>query len=76
MKRAGLRSVEALRLKFSDISVNKSGSNFVLKVLGKGNKERRVPISRNLFEPYLNFLQNNQKEHQGFSSVHHRVQNL
>lgn len=59
MRKAGLRSVEALRLKFSDITVNKSGLSFVLKVLGKGNKERRVPINKNLFAPYLEFLQNN-----------------
>jgi site-specific recombinase XerD len=61
MKKAGLRTSEALHLKFTDITLNKSGSSYVLKVLGKGNKERRVPINKKLFEPFLLYLTDNKR---------------
>jgi len=59
MMKAGLRTSEALTIRFEDIVLSKDEKTFTLKVLGKGNKERRVPISRSVFEPYLAYL----KEH-------------
>lgn len=61
MEFAGLRSMEALSLKFSDISLSDKKEVYILKVLGKGNKERRVPIDKTLFAPYLDYLSNNRQ---------------
>jgi integrase/recombinase XerD len=59
MMGAGLRVSEALKLRFEDIIAGKGDKPYMLKVIGKGNKERRVPISKHIFEPYLIYL----KEH-------------
>lgn len=59
MMRAGLRTTEALGLKDSDIVESKDKKTYFLEVLGKGNKIRRVPISKAIFEPYLVYLREN-----------------
>lgn len=60
MMRSGLRTTEALGLKYSDIIESKDKKTYFLEVLGKGNKIRRVPISKSIFEPYLVYLRENQ----------------
>lgn len=47
----GLRVSEAINLTFSDICFN--GSNYILKVLGKGQKERVVLLPTNLYNELL-----------------------
>jgi len=59
MMGAGLRSSEALNLKFTDITEGKNGTTYVLKVLGKGNKIRRVPIKKSTIDSYLSYLNAN-----------------
>lgn len=59
MMRAGLRTTEAIGLKYSDIVESKDKKTYFLEVLGKGNKIRRVPISKAIFEPYLVYLKEN-----------------
>lgn len=59
MMRAGLRTSEAINLTFNDITLSKDGEAYFLNVLGKGNKFRRVPIKKTLFDPYLNYLSTN-----------------
>lgn len=66
MMEAGLRSMEALNLKFTDIkeevAKDEEGKEmYILKVLGKGNKERRVPIVKEKLQTYVEYLSENRR---------------
>lgn len=52
----GLRSDEITRLKYEDFIFMPFYNNFVVRVLGKGNKERMVPANNYLNDAFQNYL--------------------
>lgn len=61
MKWAGLRTSEAIALKFSDIEEPKNGKTYRLNIIGKGNKKGRVSIRIDIFAPLLALMIKNKK---------------
>jgi integrase/recombinase XerC len=60
----GMRQAELCGLKESDISK----SNGTLKVLGKGNKERIIPVSNQLVHKMQDYMAEKRKQHEVFES--------
>ena len=55
----GIRLSELINIKISDVDFN----NQSIKVLGKRNKERIIPLSTTTINSLNNFIENNQKNH-------------
>jgi len=61
----GMRQAELTALKEADIS----RSNGTIKVLGKGNKERIIPVSNQLLQKMEEYMAGKRKEHEVFDKV-------
>jgi integrase/recombinase XerC len=62
----GMRQAELVSLKESQVDPG----NRQIKVLGKGNKERVIPVSRELLSQVMQYLQDKRKEFESFDSDH------
>jgi len=56
----GLRATEVLNLRVKDITT--AGSFYVLTVIGKGNKERKVLLENEILEDYLRTIDTSNRE--------------
>ena len=61
----GIRLSELINIKISDVDFN----NQSIKVLGKRNKERIIPLSSSMINGLNNFIVNNQKNHFLFTNL-------
>jgi integrase/recombinase XerC len=61
----GIRLSELINIKISDVDFN----NQSLKVLGKRNKERIIPLSYNMVNDLNNFIENNQQNEYLFTNL-------
>lgn len=61
----GIRLSELINIKISDVDFN----NQSIKVLGKRNKERIIPLSSTTINSLNNFIENNQKNHFLFTNL-------
>ncbi len=61
----GMRQAELSGLKETDISQ----SNATIKVLGKGNKERIIPVSNQLIQKMLDYMQDKRKVLEAFDKT-------
>ena len=61
----GIRLSELINIKISDVDFN----NQSIKVLGKRNKERIIPLSTTTINSLNNFIENNQKNHFLFTNL-------
>ena len=61
----GIRLSELINIKISDVDFN----NQSIKVLGKRNKERIIPLSSTTINSLNNFIKNNQKNHFLFTNL-------
>ena len=61
----GIRLSELINIKISDVDFN----NQSIKVLGKRNKERIIPLSSTAINSLNNFIENNQKNHFLFTNL-------
>lgn len=61
----GIRQAELVGLK--EIGISKTNSS--IKVLGKGNKERLIPISNPLMQKMLAYMADKRKEHELFDAA-------
>lgn len=60
----GMRQAELVSLKESQVDPG----NRQIKVLGKGNKERVIPVSRELLDQMMQYLQDKRKDVENFDS--------
>jgi len=61
----GIRLSELINIKISDVDLNKQS----IKVLGKRNKERIIPLSSNVVNDLNIFIENNQKNKYLFTNL-------
>ena len=61
----GIRLSELINIKISDVDFN----NQSIKVLGKRNKERIIPLSSNVVNDLNNFIENNQQNKYLFTNL-------
>ena len=61
----GIRLSELINIKISDVDLN----NQSIKVLGKRNKERIIPLSSNVVNDLNNFIENNQQNKYLFTNL-------
>jgi integrase/recombinase XerC len=61
----GIRLSELINIKISDVDFNSQS----IKVLGKRNKERIIPLSSTTINSLNNFIENNQKNHFLFTNL-------
>jgi integrase/recombinase XerC len=61
----GIRLAELINIKISDVDLNKQS----IKVLGKRNKERIIPLSSNVVNDLNIFIENNQKNKYLFTNL-------
>ena len=61
----GIRLSELINIKISDIDFQ----NQLIKVLGKRNKERLIPLSSSMIEELNNFIENNQQNQFLFTNL-------
>jgi integrase/recombinase XerD len=62
MLRTGLRRGEIVNLKWSDIKYNPETNSYYIKILGKGKKERLIPINTRTIEELKYYAQLTQSD--------------